>query len=419
MAAAAGTRQAAAATPLHSAASFVDSVGINTHFSQRGTNYFKNTDRILSELRELKIRHLRDNAVFLGGTTRDHYAYTSYRRCAVLGHRFSLVCFDPTFPFGFTPPSELPRIFDWCNGAVAIFEGGNEPTIYKYPARDALVSAAHQRELYAVVRANRSSMPSVIVAAPSYILQNIKVAEPLSDACDVGNIHSYAGMDNPETTNIGSLPGYIAAVERISGKKPVIASEIGYHTALQTTSTFMPVPEQARARYMPRTLLWAFLKGVKRSYIYELASSSDNGPADKESHFGLLDSNMVRTPTFEAVRSLMTLCTDGGTTPTTTAAAALDITFSAPAGLSVALSRADGSVLLFAWHGIPAFTRRGEPVAPAGSFAATLLGTSQARSITAHRFGDDGRLNSTAVQARGASIPVTVSDQLTAFEIRL
>lgn len=75
----------------------------------------------------------------------------------------------------------------------------------------------------------------------------------------------------------------------------MLATEIGYHTSLQPKTFHFPVTEGIKARYMPRTLLWSFISGIRRAYIYEMVSSFAEDETNPGSSFGLLRHDLSRT----------------------------------------------------------------------------------------------------------------------------
>ena len=66
----------------------------------------------------------------------------------------------------------------------------------------------------------------------------------------------------------------------MSGGKPLVATEIGYHSDLVTTSGHHPTSERAIGYYTPRTALEGFRNGVERSYIYQLLDPWSPAEAD-------------------------------------------------------------------------------------------------------------------------------------------
>ena len=63
----------------------------------------------------------------------------------------------------------------------------------------------------------------------------------------------------------------IARGSAVSGRKPVWATEAGFHNAMRGPADQPPgVSEQAAAVYLTRTFLQHFESGIRRTYAYEL-----------------------------------------------------------------------------------------------------------------------------------------------------
>jgi hypothetical protein len=403
---------------LYSAADFLDSVGICVHVGNRQLPFYSHFEKGIEILKDIGIRHIRDAAVFASYVDRNHEFYQRIRKMVGVGFRFDLECSDPLNGYLFLPPRRLPDVYEWCDHGVEIFEGSNEPNLVKNSNMNAAISAEHQRTLYAVAKGT-PALHDVIIASPSYIQKNVGLAENISDVVDWINIHPYPGMEHPETKGPGALSGFVTATERICGKKPVLASETGYHTAVQTTSGHLPVSEQIKTRYLPRLLLWYFINGVKKTYIYELIDSFNNGPADKESHFGLVSFDLTPKPSYAAVKQLLALCDR----PTRAASAATTMQYRFTGDTrdlqTAALARGDGTHLLFAWLGVAGWDPGArQPRAPVAR-KVVLAVAPGVRSVVAHQFQDDGSIAKTSLENAGAGFQLMASDQLTALEISL
>ena len=399
--------------PTHACADFTDSVGLNTHFGHGGSPYVERFARCRAALDEVGIRHLRDDIV-LPGQEVSAQPPPQFQRIAELaraGYRFSLVFYDGLDVGPLVPPRRLPEIAGWCAGGLAIAEGSNEPNIAAGAGRPR-ASAEHQRALY---RAAREAGGALKVAGPSYVQANVAAAEPLINAVDYGNIHPYPGLEHPENAGTGDLRRFIAAARPVFGRAPLLATETGYHTALATKSFHLPVSEAVRARYTPRLLLWSFLQGIRRTYLYELIASVDRGEADPEGHFGLLRFDGSATPTFRAVANLMRLFRAGAAAPASTLDVSLD---AAPPDLqALRFLRGDGTVLVPLWLGIDGWDRvrrRARPDAPAQRLALTL--SAEPRTARLHRFADDGSVSPETL-APARTLTVEVTDRLAIVEL--
>lgn len=420
-AALAGDRAGAAVVtlPARSSDSFLDSVGVNTHFSNRSSPYRTAFAQVANLIGDLGIRHVRDEAVYLDGMQRTHPHYVCLRDLAARGIRLSMVCHDPLNRWVVTPPQIVPTIIDWCDGAVAIVEGGNEPPLAADPLKNPAISARHQRDVWTAVRA-QTRFSSIRIAAPSYIQDSVPLAENLGDACNLGNLHPYPGALSPENDNPAPLTGFQAGFDRIAPGKPVISSETGYHTAMNSTSTHKPVPPAVKARYTPRLLLWGYLKGVRRTYLYELVSSNANGDTDKESFFGLYGNDLVPTPAAGAVKSLLALFRPPFRRLGAGSVEIPSFECDHPNVQVLAFRRPGGSAVIVAWLAVPCW-RAGDPLEPAVQTArATLHFRAPPPVMVRHRITDAGttdRLRLRAATTESRKVSVEISDQVSVVEL--
>ncbi|MCJ2090890.1 hypothetical protein MKK88_33640 [Methylobacterium sp. E-005] len=407
-------RRAEAAAPPHLCDDLIDSIGVNVHFGHGGTPYVARFAACAAALDELGVRHLRDDIVLTGAEPGGQFGRIA--ALAERGYRFSLVFYDGLTPGPRVPPDKFAAIARWAGGGLVIAEGGNEPPIAG--RRDLpRLSADHQAALFRAARADARD-PAVKVAGPSYIQGHVAAAQDLAALVDLGNIHPYPGAEHPETQGAGSLARFVAAARPVFGPAPVIATENGYHTALGTGSGHLPVSEGLRARYLPRLLLWSYLQGVRRTYLYELIASFDHGDGDPESRFGLLTFEGRPTPAFTAVRNLVRLF-GGGAAVVAPFGGDVEVA-SAPstsALISARFARRDGALLVPLWLGIDGWDRRSLSARPdAPPNPVDVLISRAPRSLRLHRFADDGAVRTdTLAPALRISVPVT--DRLGVLEI--
>ena len=400
----------------YSATDFLKSVGIGIHLGNRDTPYYSKFETVVELLQDLGIKYLRDDAVFWTNITRDNDFYQRVRKLVGMGYRFDLVCADPLNAYIFVPPRRLPEVYDWCDGGVEIFEGANEPNLIARPTANPAVSAEHQRSLFAVVKGH-PVLRNVVLASPSYVLNNVPIAENLSDAVDWINIHPYPGMEHPETNGPGALTGFITGAQRVLGKKPVLVSETGYHTAVQTSSAFLPVSEPIKTRYFPRLLLWDFKNGVQRSYIYELMDSFNKGLTDPDSNFGLATFEGMRKASFLCVKQFLSLFDRPSASAKDTGQFRFDVSGNSQDLQTAAFRRNDGSHLVFMWLGVSGWDPTTRMLrSPVTRDVAVLLG-SKPRTLQCRQFKDDGSLVAKETKQTEDGFEVKISDQVTAFEI--
>ena len=295
--------------------SFVDSIGIVTHLRYGDTSYGRYSDVVEPRLRELGLRHIRD-----GGNNDDMYA--KLRRLATFGIKSTLVM-DPRD--GITPDNAVEQIKKALPGVEAV-EGPNEwdaniqTMSYKgksFP--DGLRD--YQADLYRAVKGDPATANLPVLVPSMAQPENGSKVGTLTQFSDLGNMHSYAG---------GQVPGsdfdrrWLPLTKQYSGDRPIIVTETGYHNAVNDReTTHKAVTEQVSAKYIPRTFLEFFNRGIKRTFLYELM---DQRPApDAENNFGIIRADGTPKPAFYALRNMIQVLND---TPGNTASGGLSYYFS-------------------------------------------------------------------------------------------
>ncbi|MGT2479782.1 alpha/beta fold hydrolase [Methylobacterium oryzae CBMB20] len=406
--------RAAAAQPLHRCEALIDSIGVNVHLGHRGSPYVDRFAACAEALDALGIRHLRDDIVLTGDEPAGQFERIA--DLADRGYRFSLIFYDGLTPGPRVPPERFAEIAAWAGDGLLVAEGGNEPPVAARPGL-ARLSADHQAALFRAVRADARA-GVVRVAGPSYIQGNVAAAQNLAAFVDLANIHAYPGAEHPETEGAGSLARFVAAARPVFGDAPVIATENGYHTALATGSAHLPISPGLRARYLPRMLLWSYLQGVRRTYLYELISSFDRGDADPESRFGLLAHDGRPTPAFAAVRNLIRLFgAPAGESAAVPADRDVALAGPVPDLVTARFARLDGATLVPLWLAIDGWDRRSRALRPdVPARTAEFRLSRQPRRVRLHRFDDDGAVSAVDLPA-DRRVPLPVTDRLCVVEL--
>jgi hypothetical protein len=194
------------------------------------------------------------------------------------------------------------------SGSVEAVEGPNEFDLRGGPDWEPRV-ATYQAQLYAGVKDDPELAGLPVIGPSAGGIGDEQAFTDLSANLDFGNIHPYPDGEPPES-NVGE---WLAAAARMSGAKPVMATESGYHNALAATEGQRPVSEAAEATYVPRLFLDYFRRGVARSFDYELVDEfPDAGRTEPESDFGLLRNDLTPKPAFTALRNLIATLADDG-----------------------------------------------------------------------------------------------------------
>jgi hypothetical protein len=328
-----------------SASTLHDSVGVSTHIVYYSTAY-GNWPLLVDRLRELGIRHLRDgtyaNPEPQWRVWNEKY-YRSVEYAADRGMRFLFGLGEPGYAAG-TLDQLIAVVAGRLRRAAEAVEMPNEYDKYGGGRRWAADLASYGRELYLKVKAN-PALRSLPVVGPS-------IADPhgpgrvgdLSRWLDRGNIHPYTGGLSPDPLHLGAERVRIA---QISGRKPLWATEAGFHNAVHATAGMPPASERAAAVYVLRTVLEHFKSRIRRTYLYELVDIYPDPKAETpNSNFGLLRYDYSRKPAYTALKNLLALVYDNGARARLRP---LPLRVSGEARRLV-LQKADGSYLVVLWR---------------------------------------------------------------------
>jgi hypothetical protein len=335
--------------PARPADSFVDSIGVATHYNYDDTPY-GNFAQVESRLAELGVRHIRD------GSDRG-YVWDQWKGQY---DRHGIKVTAGFFPASYWDFNHMRSLMLRSPQIMAGIEGPNEPDVFPITytkngtTYQGIPAAKHfQDDLYALVRAE-PGLANVPILSPALAFrQNVDQMAPLS-SFDVIAMHSYPGGQRP--TN--ALDENIAAVSRLGGPgappKPIVATETGYHTALGNIGvTQAGVSEAAQAKYLPRLFAEYFNRGVTRTFAYELLDEGSNQD-NSEKNFGLLRSDYSPKPAFTALKNTIALLEDPGPAFTP---GSLDYTITAATAdlHHTLLQKRDGDFFLALWREVQSF----------------------------------------------------------------
>jgi hypothetical protein len=189
---------------------------------------------------------------------------------------------------------------------------------------------------------------------------------------------------------------------------PVMITETGYMMFPEAQQ--YTIPAGTGASYIPRTLLLAYMQGVKRTYMYELLDEVSS-PG-----YGLIDENMNPKPAFLAVQNLIANLWDKGSS-FTPGKLAYSLTGGGSTLKQILFQKRDGSFWLVVWLEQSSYDEVNLAYTPVtsehvtlqvnGSYAVTNIGTIDATG------------NMTWINPNPASSTeqITVSDQMTIIKI--
>jgi hypothetical protein len=284
-----------------SADKFVDSMGVNTHLRYLDTTYKNFNNIIKPRLNELGIRHIRDGLIVT-----DLDSQKKFSELGKLGIKLTML-FDYRWN---KDPKEVEQIVKMLPDFVEAIEGPNEwdvvqPTYQGQKFPQALRD--FQNKLYSTVKETAMTKHLPVVAASMAHWWNAEKVGSM--ACDIGNIHSYSGGKMPSAGDLDEW--WIPAARLICGNKPIMATETGLHNAIRDPKALHPgVSELAAGKYIPRLYLEYFNRSIRRTFTYEFID--EESAIDQENNFGLLRYNGSPKPAFTALKNVITLVKDPG-----------------------------------------------------------------------------------------------------------
>lgn len=297
---------AALAAPMtpRSAAAFRDSVGVNTHAVYFDTAY-ADWERIVARLDELGVDHLRDAAHGNPDPSWRDWNERYFRAvelAAAHGKRFTLLMGRPGYATG-SIEDLVGVVGGRLRHAIVALEAPNEYDLVSGVPDWPAPLRSYVEELHTRVRAHPGAR-DLPIAGPSLVFRDSRARlGSLGDLVDLGNLHPYSGGERPSAAQIADE---IELMRLVTGDRDIVATEAGFHNAMNATDGHPPVPEDVAAAYTLRTLLEHFRAGVRRTFLYELIDEkADPGLVDPEQHFGLLRHDGTPKPAFTALKNLL------------------------------------------------------------------------------------------------------------------
>jgi serralysin len=323
---------------------FANSIGINTHLDFNVTAY-NNVSVVESALTYLGVRQVRDAMQFPSS------AALFGEVAAATGVKYDLFL---------APGSEADLAGELRNlqqlpaSDIQLIEGRNEADLYGPGFQQGI---ADQVTLYQFVQQN---LPGIPVIQESFAgLPDYGNAGDQSAYADYGNAHTYFGTgNNPALGNwIGVLNA--DALEATPGK-PVIITEAGYYTTGSTTDPHS-VDVAVQAKYTLDLVFDSFQVGDVKTYLYELLDQKSSD-GSSEDNFGLFYSDGTPKPAATAIRDLLTLLADPGSSASSFPQGSMTYSLSGlpSGGNSFLMEKSDGSYWLAVWDD----TRLSGPVTP-------------------------------------------------------
>ncbi|MBR0851324.1 hypothetical protein JQ543_26505 [Bradyrhizobium diazoefficiens] len=331
-----------------SAASFIDSIGINTHAGYSWGAY-NNASLVIDDLKYLGVTTVRDSFAT------DPSAVPVIDALAAAGVKFDFVTSSDLPASGSTGLTQYVASIDAFlaehPGSVVALEGLNEANIqgFSYHGNSSLAAAAQfQADLYGAIKSD-AHLGSVAVYNMTLAYNDASgyaALGNLANYTDYSNAHAYVATSTP---NQYGLDVSLDTAATSATGKPSVITETGYTTLASASG--LGVDQTVQAKSILNLLVDSYSDGVKKTYLYELLdrdSSASN--TDPEAHFGLFNSDGTPKLAATALHNLTTILSDdgkGGHTPTASLNYSLG---NMPAtGNSMVLGKSNGAYDLVVW----------------------------------------------------------------------
>lgn len=392
---------------------FVDSLGVNTHYTNapyKESPYSK--PALDQKLIALGFRHIRDNTETPQG----------FMRVDALRARAGITAI--LVPNGTDKP--IAMLVGWLkqHAAYEAIEGLNEPDgkprsfngmadVTKAEKPDYPATRAFQEALYKAVKAD-AALKARLVLSPAMahvVRQHFLDGVPF----DIGSMHSYPFGGDPKVA-LGKRLDEMKEMKTPDGHlRAIWITETGYYNR---TPNGGQCSELAVAKYLPRLFALSFRAGVARTYSYELVDQGDD-PANRELNFGLLRFDLSEKPAYLAIKNLTTLLKEPLTAKKQFKAAPLDFALTASDANAqlehLLLQKADGRFYLLVWNDVPSWDKKTQkdlavaPVAVTIKFAKPIA-SAKTNQIT-------GSPMKPQLASKTDSIQLQVLDEISIVEI--
>lgn len=403
-----------------SARALRNSVGINLHSTYDDTAYY-DVNRIITYIKELGPAWVRE-----GVHPQPRWWHPGFlRSLKTAGFKVSVTVGDPAGTYGNFGVGDSRSLVSSLKttyaGLYDQIEFPNEWDLFSPTGNWLGELGAFYDEYYGVIKRD-TYFNGIRVVGPSFGTSDGPRLFP--KAADAANLHPYSGGLMPE--NDDTTRQFTAAKSRTSTGQ-MVATEFGFHNAVNTPSGFRGVPEDVAAHYLVRTFLWNFYQGVDQNYVYQLFDQKPNNPqrTEMEEWFGLVavEGNpssspatwtLRKKPAFGAISRLQLYLQDVGSS-----AAPAALPFEAASlpqnAVMLPITRGDGSYDVAIWLKNSLYERNSRTVIPDTSATATL------------KFGTPVNVSSYQPSVGGAvaqlgtgvsEITLSVNGKVTFFRIR-
>jgi hypothetical protein len=334
------------------AASFVQSIGVNTHLNDGGP--YGNLSLVMTELQYLGTKEIRDHNPY-------SWSVSNFQTLASQGVKLDLIIgYNPYYELGSGALQSdlylIDEIAQAVPGSIMGLEGLNEPSMFPDYWYGQLTDNWNtvlqvQQAEYTAVNTD-PLLQSVPLLNSSVWYSSFSGTPPdFSPYADIGNGHVYPYG--------GRQPGWFmnnALWEQqqiVPGTADWI-TEFGYSTTPGDPT--YGVDAATQAKNILNGLADAFKAGIPHTFIYELSDWASNIPSNQAwGALGLFNYDGTPKPAASAIHNLTSVLADSGNTAATFTPASLSYSISGlpSTGNSLLLEKSDGTFDILVWNEAP------------------------------------------------------------------
>lgn len=311
-----------------SAASFIASLGVNTHLDFGGT--YANVTQVEQNLEYLGLVNVRDSA------SNSSDAQLWQQAAQATGVKFDAYIGE-TSPAGMSAELQLlPQLAQ--EGILNFIEGGNEEDD-SYPVslgNNQYTTAQFQQQVWA--EGQQLGLPVINM---SFGAGWTSANDWQGDYGTVGDLSAYATYANAHTYPAGGANQPDETISRLNGlaqmaasSRPVITTEIGWDNA--------NITQPAAAKYVLDATFDGIKDGDAKLYFYALYD-------DGSGQFGLMNADGTPKPAGQALHNLTTLMADQNGAGFTTGSLAYSLSGTQSGDNQLLMQKSDGSYWLALW----------------------------------------------------------------------
>jgi hypothetical protein len=403
--------------PAIPADSFVESIGVNTHWANPNV-YTRNYTAIKTKLGESGIRYVRDGT-YQGTYTRANDLYHSF---GILTNMLTGRRSSGPYPTPLDPSkidAELNEIKTEALVATVSLEAPNEYDISHGPDTDWIGTIKNYSYiLYTKAKADEM-LRHLPVIGPS--LTSPEAYEAVGDSdqfIDYANLHIYQYNRWPGSSGwgdhgFGSITWFLnwhAQYQSPSGKR-IQATEGGYNNYFPVGG----ISEEAEGKYTARMLAEFFRRGITRTYRYELVNEGQPGG---EGVYGLLRNDISEKPSFRAVKNLITILSDRGPDFTP---ASLNYVFDGSVNdiRQILFQKRNGDFYLMVWLELPSWDVKAniDLYPPTQQVLLTLLNNHNISTATLYAFNNSADVNTFILPINNNQVTLNVTDKINIIKL--